>query len=119
MTQTETVSTVLQQHALDMMKQNIEMIDAMQKQLLDALEKANQGMVGCLHKETELTAEFAKKMATAVSIPEATAAYQAWISAQIELSTRQARNIFEDTKHLAETWTRIISSKAADNAKRQ
>ena len=78
-------------------RQNIETLAAIQKQLLNVLNKGNHEWVAFLNKEAELASNLSKKMTTAKSISDATAAYQELISRQMELMTQQAKIIFENT----------------------
>ena len=48
-------------------------------------------------------------MTTAKSIPDATAAYQELISRQMELMTRQARIIFENTQEFTKACMQVVS----------
>jgi hypothetical protein len=90
-------------------RQNIETLAATQKQLLDVLNKANHEWVTFLNGEAELASNLSKKMTTPKSIPDATAAYQELISRQMELMTRQARIIFENTQEFTKTCMQVVS----------
>ena len=93
----------------DITRQNIETFGALQKQLLDVLNKANHEWVTFLNEEAELASNLSKKMTTAKSIPDATAAYQELISRQMELMTRQARIIFENTQEFTKAFMQVVS----------
>ena len=92
MTQSE---TRVPEHLSDIAGQNIETLAAIQKQLLDVLTKANHEWVTFLNEneEAELASNLSKKMTTANSIPDVTAAYQELISRQMELMTRRENNL--------------------------
>jgi hypothetical protein len=87
----------------------IETLAANQKRLLDVLNKANHEWVTFLSEEAELASNLSKKMTTAKSIPDATAAYQELISRQIELMTRQAKIIFQNTQEFTKTCMQVVS----------
>jgi hypothetical protein len=89
----------------DITRQNIETFGALQKQLLDA----NHEWVAFLTEEAELASNLSKKMTTAKSIPDATAAYQELISRQMELMTQQAKIIFENTQEFTKTCMHVAS----------
>jgi predicted acylesterase/phospholipase RssA len=91
------------EHLADITTQNIETLAAIQKQLLDVLNKATHEWVTFLNKETELASNLSKKMTTAQSLPDATAAYQELISRQMELMRQQAKIIFENTQEFTKT----------------
>jgi hypothetical protein len=106
MTQSE---TRVPEHLSDITRQNIETLAAIQKQLLDVLNKANHEWVTFLNEEAELASNLSKKMTTAKSIPDATAAFQELISRQMELMTRQARIIFENTQEFTKACMQVVS----------
>jgi hypothetical protein len=60
-------------------------------------------------RNSELASNLSKKMTTAKSIPDATAAYQELTSRQMELMTRQARIIFENNQEFMKTCMQVIS----------
>jgi hypothetical protein len=93
----------------DITRQNIEKFGALQKQLLDVLNKANHEWVTFLNEEAELASNLSKKMTTAKSIPDATATYQELISRQMELMTRQTRIIFENTQEFTKACMQVVS----------
>ena len=88
--------TRVPEHLGDITRQNIETLAAIQKQLLDVLNKANHEWVTFLNEEAELASNLSK-VTMAKSIPDATAAYQELISREMDLMTRQARIIFDTT----------------------
>ena len=99
------------EHLSDIARQNIEWLGAIQKQLLDVLSNANHEWVTFLNEneEAELASNLSKKMTTAKSIPDATAAYQELIGQQMELMTQQAKIIFENTQEITKTCMQVVS----------
>jgi hypothetical protein len=89
-------------------KKNLETLAALQKEFLDALNKANQAWIAYLNEETALTSNFTKKMTATRSVPDVTAAYQEWVSQQIELLSKQARKGVEETQEFARACTEIM-----------
>ena len=91
-------------------KQNFDTLAAIQKQVLDALAKANQEWIDCAKQEAKLTSTLAQKVTTAKSIPEATAACQEWVSQQIELISSQAKKAFNETQNFSKAYAQIVSN---------
>ena len=91
-------------------KKQFEALAAVQKEFLGALGKANQAWVDCFNEEAALTSSFSKKVTTAGSIPEAAAAYQEWAGKQMELFSRQAKKIFEETQDFNKACSRIVGN---------
>jgi hypothetical protein len=106
MTQSE---TRVPEYLADIAIKNFETLAAIQKQLLDVLNKANREWVAFLNEEVELASNLSKKMTTAKSIPDATAAYQELISRQMELMTQQAKIIFQNTQEFTKTCMQVVS----------
>jgi len=95
-------------------KQNFDTLAAIQKQVLDALAKANQEWMDCAKQEAKLTSTLAQKVTTAKSIPEATAACQEWVSQQIELLSSQARKAIDVTQDFTKACAQIVSNGKKD-----
>jgi Phasin protein len=91
-------------------KKQFEAMAAVQKQFLDALNKANRAWVECFNEEAALTSSFTRKVSTAGSIPEAAAAYQEWAGQQMELFSRQAKKIFEETQEFNKACGQIVGN---------
>ena len=91
-------------------KQNFDTLAAIQKQVLDALAKANQEWMDCAKQEAKLTSTLAQKVTTAKSIPEATAAWQEWVSQQIDLISGQAKKAFDETQNFTKTYAQIVNN---------
>ena len=94
-------------------KRNLETLASFQKEFLDALNKANQAWVAYLNEEAALTSDFTRKVTAIRSVPDATAAYQEWVSQQMELLSKQARKGLEETQEFAKTCTQIMGNRAA------
>ena len=95
-------------------KENFETLAAIQKQVLDALAKANQEWIDCANQEAKLASTLAQKVTAAKSIPEATAAYQEWVSQQIELLSSQTRKAVDATQDFTKACAQIVSNGERD-----
>src|SRR6516165_18405 len=95
-------------------KQNLDTLAAIQKQVLDALAKANQEWIDCAKQEAKLTSTLTQKVTTANSIPEATAACQEWVSQQIELISSQAKKAFDETQSFTKAYAQIVTGGKRD-----
>jgi hypothetical protein len=91
-------------------KKQFETLAAVQKEYLGALNKANRAWIDCFNEEATLTTNFTKKVTSAGSIPEAAAAYQEWASQQMELLSRQAKKIFEETQDFNKACGQIVGT---------
>ena len=89
-------------------RKNIEALAAVQKEFLDTLNKVNRAWFACCNEEATLASNFARKVTAATSIPEAAAAYQEWASQQIELFSKQAQKVFEETQDFTKACTQIV-----------
>ena len=61
-------------------------------------------------QEAKLTSTLAQKVTTAKSIPEATAAWQEWVSQQIDLISGQAKKAFDETQNFTKTYAQIVNN---------
>jgi hypothetical protein len=95
-------------------EQNFDTLAAIQKHALDALAKANQEWIDCANQEAKLASTLAQKVTTAKSIPEATAAYQEWVSQQIELLSSQTRKAVDATQDFTKACAQIVSNGKRD-----
>jgi hypothetical protein len=88
-------------------KKQFETMAAVQKEFLNALNKANRACIDCFNEEATLTSNFTKKVTTAGSIPEAAAAYQEWASQQMELFSRQAKRVLQETQDFTKACSQV------------
>jgi len=89
---------------------NFEALSAVQKQLIDTFTRANREWLACCNQEAAMASDFAKKVTAARSIPEAAAAYQEWANQQMELFSKQAQKVFEDTQDFSKAYARIMGN---------
>lgn len=88
-------------------RKNLETLATIQREFLDALNKAHRTWLTYLKAEAALTSDFTKKITTTRSIPDAAAAYQEWVTQQMDLLSKQAREILEETQDFTKACTRI------------
>jgi hypothetical protein len=91
-------------------KKNVETFGAVQKEFLDAWNKANRDWIARLNEEATLTSDLTKKMMTAGSIPEAAAIYQTWVSQHMELFSKQAKQFLEDGQNFTKACTKFMGN---------
>jgi hypothetical protein len=91
-------------------KRQFETMAAVQKEFLNALNQGNRAWVACFIEEAALTSAFTNRVTAARSIPEVTAAYQEWAGQQMELLSRQAKKVFDETQDFTEACSRIVGS---------
>jgi hypothetical protein len=113
MAQTETSAP---EYLSDIARQNVNRLAAIQRPLLDALNKANQEWLNCLNEAGEVNSNLSKKVTTANSLPEMTAAYQEWTTKQLDLIMRQTKATFENAQNFAKTCTCSGSAPASSSS---
>jgi len=91
-------------------KKNPETLAAVQKEFLDALSKANRAWVAYLNEETTIASNFTNKVIATRSIPSAAAAYQEWVTQQMELLSKQARDALDEFQDFTKVCTNILAN---------
>jgi hypothetical protein len=91
-------------------KRSAEAISELQKEILEAFERANRNWVACLNEEATLMSDLIKKVGSSGSIPDSMAAYQAWAKAHMDLLTKHGQKCAEDTQNLMKAYTRVIGN---------
>src|SRR5215470_12761523 len=71
-------------------------------ELLDRFQEANRSWLDHLQSEADLSAEFASKMTTVRSIPEAATLLLEWSGRHIEMTTLDAKHVLADTHRIME-----------------
>ena len=89
---------------------NFETLPAVQKEFLDTMNKASRAWFACCNQEAIIASDFGKKVSVAKSIPEVAAAYQEWASKQMELFSKQAQRVFEETRDYTNACIRIVGN---------
>ena len=89
-------------------KKRFDELAAMQTERLEKLQEANRNWFDRMQAEVTLASEFAAKLTSARSIPEAATAYQEWASRHMEMAAEDAKRMFADGQKLAETGARLF-----------
>src|SRR5215470_18048837 len=79
-----------------------------QSELLDRFQEANRSWLDHLQSEADLSAEFASKMTTVRSIPEAATLLLEWSGRHIEMTTLDAKHVLADTHRIMEIGVRLL-----------
>jgi hypothetical protein len=91
-------------------RKGLETLSAAQKEMLAALEQVNKDWWLHLNEEASLTSDFAKRVTTAKSIPDAAAAYQEMMAQQMALLSKQGQRLLEDAQGFVTACTRIMGN---------
>jgi hypothetical protein len=83
---------------------------AVQKEFMDAVGKVNRTWASYLNDEAALATNLTQKITKAASIPEAAAAYQEWANQHMELVSKQAKKVFEDTQEFTKACSQIAGN---------
>jgi len=118
MTQTETRSTsstaampnLMSPEMAEINRKNVETLAAVQKEFLDALNKANRVWINYLNEEAALISSFTSKVTATRSIPDATAAYQEWMNQHMDLLSKQTQKVLAETQEFAKACTQIVGN---------
>ena len=87
-----------------------ENFSAIQKEWMEALQRAHRDWVALLEAEMKLGSEFAAKIAAAKAGPEAAAAYQDWMGRRMELLSKEWQKAVEDGQKFMNACTRIAAN---------
>ena len=79
-----------------------------QSELLDRFQEANRSWLDHLQSEADLSAEFASKMTTVRSIPEAATLLLEWGNRHMEMATVDAKHVLGDTHKIMEIGVRLL-----------
>jgi len=91
-------------------RKNIETLAAVQKEFLDALNKANRVWINYLNEEAALISSFTSKVTATRSIPDATAAYQEWMNQHMDLLSKQTQKVLAETQEFTKACTQIVGN---------
>jgi hypothetical protein len=90
-----------------MTKKGFDNLIAVQKEFLDAFGKANRAWVTCCNEEATLTSRFATKLSSAESFPQAAATCHEWAGQQMELLSKHAKTVMEETQGFTKACAQI------------
>ena len=115
MTQTDhdsekVMPTLIPSELLETARKQIESLLEVQKELMQTLEGINHDMFSRAKKEADIASEFVGKLASARSIPDATATYQEWATKEMELLAAAGRHMFEHSGKIMQASRRLFSN---------
>ena len=82
----------------------------MQKELLEAYEQASRAWVARAKAEVDLWSEFASKISTIRSAPEAMQAYQQCLADRMQLAAEDGRRLAKEYEEAMQRITRLLPS---------
>jgi hypothetical protein len=91
-------------------KKNPEEFTKFQRELFQRLPEVSREWADRVQTEATIASEFATKLSSTRSIPEATTVCQEWAGRGMEMATADAKRILADSQKLLETGTRLISN---------
>jgi hypothetical protein len=91
-------------------KKRIEDFVDAQKQLLEKLQESNKRWLARVQSEAGFASEFATKLTSARSIPDAATACQVWSSRRLEMMAEDGKHVFADAQMFMETGARLLSN---------
>jgi hypothetical protein len=83
---------------------------AAQSQFVKALEEMSREAMSCATAEIERGLKLSKKLSAAHSIPDAVAAYQEWLSEEMNARTEDARRFMAHGQKFMSAGTRAVSN---------
>ena len=89
-------------------KKRVEELAKVQKELLDKLQETNRQWLERMQLEMNVASEFASKLTTVRSIPDAAAVCQEWMTRRLEMMTEDGKRVFADTQKFMEAATRLL-----------
>jgi hypothetical protein len=83
---------------------------ALQKELLDAYEKAGRAWLARMKSEVELWSELAAKLAAVHSVPEALDACTKSASKQMQMAAEDGQRLLHDCEQITQRMTEAVSN---------
>lgn len=83
---------------------------ALQKELLDAYERAGRAWLARVRSEVELWSELAAKLAAVHSVPEALEAYTEGVSQQMQMTAEDGQCLLHDCQEITQKITEAVSN---------
>jgi hypothetical protein len=81
-----------------------------QTELFENLQQSNKQWFERMQSEANLASEFASKLASAPSVPEAMTTYQECCRRRLEMMAEDGKHLFADAQKVMETGTRLLSN---------
>jgi Phasin protein len=94
----------------EMGKKRFEAFANIQSELLGKLSETNRHWFDRAQAEAHLASEFASKLTSAHSIPEAMAAYQEWTGHWFELMAEDGKHLLADAQEFMKASARLLSN---------
>lgn len=91
-------------------KEQTEATLAVQKELLEAYERASQTWLARVKSEVDLWSELASKLAATRSVPEALQAYQECVAQRMKMAAEDGQRLSEESQKIVSRITRSLSS---------
>ena len=85
-----------------------ERLSRFQAELFEKLQEVNRHWLERVHSEATLAAEFATKVVSAVSFPDAATVYQEWASRQLKLAVEDASYAISTGQALMDMGSRLL-----------
>jgi hypothetical protein len=83
---------------------------ALQRELLDAYEKAGRAWLARAKSEFEMWSELAEKLAGVHSFPEAIEAYTKSVSQQMKMTAEDGQRLFHDCQEITQKVAKAVSN---------
>jgi hypothetical protein len=91
-------------------RKRMENFSAAQTELFAKCQDANRHWLDRIQAEANMTSEFATKLTTARSIPEAMNACQEWGGRRLEMMAEDAQQLLSDTQKFTQASVRLIAN---------
>jgi hypothetical protein len=79
-------------------------------EFLNALQEMGRDWMGRATAEVELSVKLSKKLTTAHSVPDAVAAYQEWLSEEMNARAEDARLLMSNGQKFMDASSRLLSN---------
>jgi hypothetical protein len=89
-----------------------------QTELLDEIQEANRHWLDRIQSEANLASEYASKLTSSRSIPDAMAASRDWASRYFAMLAEDGQHLADDTRRFIETGARLFSNGFAQQQQR-
>jgi uncharacterized damage-inducible protein DinB len=89
-------------------KKRIEKFVSVQTELLEGIQEANRHWMDRIQSEANLAAEYASKLSSTRSIPDAMAVSRDWSSQYLQRLAEDGKHLADDTRRFIETGARLF-----------
>lgn len=83
---------------------------SLQTEILEKIQQANRQWVDRAQAEANMASEFASRLTSARSLPEAMTAYQEWTTRRFAMMVEDGKHLLADTQKFMQTGARFMSS---------